>query len=331
MTPPRWRFSAWACFWRFATCSLSRRFGLVALALFGLLDRLRLGAAGAAALRRVGRLEVGFGRAGADPGLDRFDLGDVAGDADLGVVLGARVGLTAAVAAGALSLFGFAGALLRLALCARFGHQPLPSLLVRRVLAAPAAVLAQLNSVRRVSPRLVGLIIAPLAVFASQRHRDADISASHASPRCRTTPLQEKTPGRSARLTRRIALNGRRGFLASCSFYKSAPPVGGANREGRAPWSSYARQTSPGPDDRARCCASARRDLERTAAPRWTESRRDPPASPHGPSPPGASRCIRGRPCGPKRRAALDVCGTRSRLPSSAWLARRRAEPSRRG
>jgi hypothetical protein len=52
---------------------------------------------------------------------------------------------------------------------------------MRRVLAAPATELAQLNPIRRVAPRLVCLVIASLAVFASHRYRDADISASHFS------------------------------------------------------------------------------------------------------------------------------------------------------
>lgn len=61
-------------------------------------------------------------------------------------------------------------------------------------MAAPAAVLAHLDPVRRVPPRLVGLVIAPLAVFASQRHRNADISASHRSPRCERV-VTEENPG----------------------------------------------------------------------------------------------------------------------------------------
>ena len=61
------------------------------------------------------------------------------------------------------------------------------------VVAAPAAELAQLDPVRRVAPGLVGLVIAPLAVFASQRHRDADISASHLLPRY--GPRYKENPG----------------------------------------------------------------------------------------------------------------------------------------
>jgi hypothetical protein len=44
---------------------------------------------------------------------------------------------------------------------------------------APAAELPQLDTIRRIAPGLIGLVIAAFAVFASQGHRDADISASH--------------------------------------------------------------------------------------------------------------------------------------------------------
>src|ERR1700742_1541601 len=131
-------------------------------------------------MRRVGGFEVGLRGARSDPGLDGLDLGDVAGDAYLGVVLRPR--LSATLGAGAFLLLGFASAAFGLALCAGFRHGPLPGLFVRGVVPAPATELAQLDSVRRITPRLVGLIIPPLAIFASQRHRDADISASHLSP-----------------------------------------------------------------------------------------------------------------------------------------------------
>src|SRR5262249_11169388 len=149
-------------------------FLVLALAFLGLLGLLGLGAAQGTRLRRIGGLEVCLGGADRHPGLDRLDLGDVAGDGDLRVVLGAGLGLAVAViGAGAFLLFGFASAFLRLALCARLRHRPLPRLLVRGVMAAPAAVLAHLDPVRRISPRLVGLVVAPLALFASQRHRNA--------------------------------------------------------------------------------------------------------------------------------------------------------------
>jgi hypothetical protein len=70
-------------------------------------------------------------------------------------------------------------ALLGLPLCPRLRHEGLARFLVRRVVSAPPAVLAHLDSVRRVSPRLVRLIVAPLAVLAGEGYCDSDISASH--------------------------------------------------------------------------------------------------------------------------------------------------------
>jgi hypothetical protein len=52
---------------------------------------------------------------------------------------------------------------------------------MRGVVTTPAAELAHLDAIRRVPPGLVGLVIPSLALFASHRHRDADISASHLS------------------------------------------------------------------------------------------------------------------------------------------------------
>jgi hypothetical protein len=49
------------------------------------------------------------------------------------------------------------------------------------VLAAPATVLAQLDAVRRIPARLVGLVVAALADFTSKRHSDTDVSAGHIS------------------------------------------------------------------------------------------------------------------------------------------------------
>jgi len=82
------------------------------------------------------------------------------------------------------------------------GHEAdhlLTSLLVRSVAAAPAAELAQLDSIRAVSPRLVGLVVAALAVFACKRHRDAYLSASHFSY---ADAVTEKRSGRRARRNR---------------------------------------------------------------------------------------------------------------------------------
>jgi hypothetical protein len=54
-------------------------------------------------------------------------------------------------------------------------------LLVRRVLATPAAVFAKLNPVRVVALRLLGLIVTPLALLACEGHGDSNVSASHGS------------------------------------------------------------------------------------------------------------------------------------------------------
>src|SRR4051812_30790332 len=59
------------------------------------------------------------------------------------------------------------------------GHGGLAGLAVRRVLAAPAAVLAQLDAVGVVPLRLVRLVVTPLAILTSERYRDAYISACH--------------------------------------------------------------------------------------------------------------------------------------------------------
>ena len=101
---------------------------------------------------------------------------------------GCRAGRATPVALGAVALLrsrllGLAGAALGLALCPGLRHRPpLAGFLVRRVAPAPAAVLAQLDPVRRVPARLVGLVVAPLALLAGERHSDAHISAAM-SPR----------------------------------------------------------------------------------------------------------------------------------------------------
>src|SRR6476619_1518685 len=50
----------------------------------------------------------------------------------------------------------------------------LPGLPVRRVLAAGRAELRELHPIGRVALRLVGLVVAPLAVGAGERYRDPD-------------------------------------------------------------------------------------------------------------------------------------------------------------
>jgi hypothetical protein len=44
---------------------------------------------------------------------------------------------------------------------------------------APAAVLAHLDPVGRVAPRLVCLVITPLALLAGEGDSDSNVSASH--------------------------------------------------------------------------------------------------------------------------------------------------------
>src|SRR5213078_80408 len=72
-----------------------------------------------------------------------------------------------------------------------------PGLLVRRVAAAPAAVLAQLDPVRIVALRLLALVVAPLALLASQRHGDSNVPAGHGLPgRFRSAGPAKKRPRR---------------------------------------------------------------------------------------------------------------------------------------
>ena len=200
MTPPRWR-SVGGLFLLLASCSRSRRFCS---------SRLRFSASLAPSPRRAARPGSACGASGVSRSASEAPAAIPASTASISATSpetgtwvscwAARLG--AALAAGALALL-----LLRergARPCAVRGSWPSPlaRLLVRGVVAAPAAELAQLDPVRRVTPRLVGLIVPPLAVFASQRHRDADISASHFSlDSVLTAPLQSKTPGRGARLS----------------------------------------------------------------------------------------------------------------------------------
>src|SRR6476620_11486532 len=55
----------------------------------------------------------------------------------------------------------------------------LAGLAMRLVATAPLAVLAQLQTVRRVPLGLVGLVVAALAVLTCKRHRDSYISTCH--------------------------------------------------------------------------------------------------------------------------------------------------------
>src|SRR5581483_12164890 len=56
-----------------------------------------------------------------------------------------------------------------------------PRLAVPRMPAAPAAVLAQLDPVRVVALGFLGLVVAPPALVAGQRHGNSDVSAGHGS------------------------------------------------------------------------------------------------------------------------------------------------------
>src|SRR5579885_3169182 len=56
------------------------------------------------------------------------------------------------------------------------------SLPVRRVPPAPAAVLPELDPVGRIPLRLVGLVVAPLALGAGERDRNSDSGLGHVSP-----------------------------------------------------------------------------------------------------------------------------------------------------
>src|SRR5690606_16025449 len=76
----------------------------------------------------------------------------------------------------------------------------------------PATVLAQLDAVGRVAPRLVGLVVAPLAALACKRHSDSDVSASHSILTSGGRPvggLRKKDLCAAARGARRIAAPAR--------------------------------------------------------------------------------------------------------------------------
>ena len=80
------------------------------------------------------------------------------------------------------TLGGLAGTTLTCAFAVT-SHGTLPAssarLAVRRVAATPAAVLAQLQSLRVVPLALIGLVIAALALFARESGSDPNVSTSH--------------------------------------------------------------------------------------------------------------------------------------------------------
>src|SRR5262249_61684484 len=55
------------------------------------------------------------------------------------------------------------------------GSSPLAGLLMWGVPAAPAAVLAQLDAIRRIAPRLVRFVVAALALLASEGHANSNV------------------------------------------------------------------------------------------------------------------------------------------------------------
>jgi hypothetical protein len=67
------------------------------------------------------------------------------------------------------------------------------------MVAAPSTVLAQLDAVRRVSPRLVCLVVAPLALLARKGYSDTDLSAGHVLLLKKSAVRQKKTPALGAR------------------------------------------------------------------------------------------------------------------------------------
>ena len=113
-------------------------------------------------------------------------------------------------------------------------------LAVRGVLPAPATVLARLEAVRRVPLRLLGLVVAALALLAGKRHGDSDISASHGSSFCVGTVPGRRTAARMARERISLAQPARRSkaTVLSCSATMAQP--------GAPPW-RRASATAVGP------------------------------------------------------------------------------------
>src|SRR5690606_12723529 len=120
----------------------------------------------------------------------------------LGVVLCARL------AVAVLLLLRLPLASLGLALCpglSHFSRLRSARFLVGRVPAAPTAVLAHLDAVGRVAPRLVGLVVPSLALLTSERHRDSDVSASQLLSSHVGPPARRHTKKRPLRPGREVA------------------------------------------------------------------------------------------------------------------------------
>ena len=134
--------------------------------------RLVAGASAATGLRQ--RLEVGAA-------LGQLRLGHVGRFRYLGSLLGAAVRAARALrlARGALLARSPLCLPLRPRLRHRYTSPRSAGLLMRGVAATPVAVLAQLEPVGSVATRLVGLVVASLALLAGERDGDSDFSAGH--------------------------------------------------------------------------------------------------------------------------------------------------------
>ena len=212
MTRPRWRSRrAESGVWRRLADSLARRVALLLLAPAGAAADLVLGRslgdrtvlrladvrarrrrrAKPAALLLLGRRLRGLvadPSAGAPVSSSRFAPSSASSASITSAVFGTSVSCWARESDSRELSASLGGALLPrppLGLSLRSGlrhRQAAPRsarFLVRRVPAAPVAVLAQLDAVGRVPPRLIGLVIAPLALLASERHCDSNVSAGH--------------------------------------------------------------------------------------------------------------------------------------------------------
>ena len=112
------------------------------------------------------------------------DIGDLVTNA----VVGSRFGLGLAwvVLVGVVGICVYAQMSGRAPLPAGLTRQGLPRLPMQRVLAAPAAVLRELDAVRRVPFGLLCLVVTPPALRAGKRDCDSD-SGCHVSPYLRRT------------------------------------------------------------------------------------------------------------------------------------------------
>src|SRR5919197_5016332 len=105
------------------------------------------------------------------------------------------------------------------------GRACLAGLLVRRVLAAKAAVLAQLDPVGIVALGLLALVVAPLALLARECDGDSDVSASHRFQVMKKDPASARLGASLARPPFRSRPSRRRtGVTGSRIVGSLAPP-----------------------------------------------------------------------------------------------------------